>query len=860
MINISKFFNTDGDNPDNSDISSSSRDEQIRELPLLPLRDMVLFPHTVSPVFVGRTKSISALAHAMGRDKRIFLVTQSSPDIIKPKITDIYHTGTEASISQILRLPDGTVKILVEGIRRGKVRSIHDNDLDGYISVKFLPFIEIPMDESQAEASIRTVSEAFHNYAKQSGNIPKNLLQNLRALAADPSQFADTISAQMPFKLSDKQTLLDTASLEDRFVLILKLIEQEIEVFAMSQKIKDRVKDQMEKLQKKHYLNEQMRAIRKEMGEEPEPQQEFKLLESQVKRKKLPKEALAVVRQELEKFKKMSPMSSEATVVRNYIEWILALPWYKKSRSKIDIAEAESTLNQDHYGLDKPKERILEYLAVQMLVKKIRGPILCLVGPPGVGKTSLARSVARAMGRSFARISLGGVRDEAEIRGHRRTYIGAMPGKIIQTLKKTGFNNPVFCLDEIDKMSTDFRGDPSSALLEVLDPEQNQTFNDHYLDIEYDLSDILFITTANTLHDIPAPLRDRMEIIQIPGYTENEKEQIAHGFLIPKQVEMNGLGFLISKDNGQTPLFSNDAVLSIIRKYTREAGVRNLEREISSVLRKVAKKIVQTKDIDNINGELKAETITSETLNEYLGKPRFRNGVLEKEDRIGIVNGLAWTQAGGELLIIESVTMPGKGNVSVTGKLGEVMKESASAAMSYVRSRSNALGIRKDFYKDLDIHIHVPEGAIPKDGPSAGISMCTALVSVLTERPVKRETAMTGEITLRGRVLPIGGLKEKLIAAHASGIKTVIISKENEKDLSEIPASIQEELEIFLVEDMEEVLAKALLEKQEKPLAKEELFVETAETEVAYEESDCMDSNNCISRSLSDKNCVSEHI
>lgn len=821
MINIAKIFNSDG-----------SRDQEARELPLLPLRDMVLFPHMVTPVFVGRTKSINALSHSMAQDKRIFLVTQSNPEIIKPKISDIYLTGTEASITQILRLPDGTVKILVEGLGRGRISSIHDNESEGYLSVRFVPFVEIGMDKAQSEAAIRTVAEAFNSYAKQSGSISKNLLQNLRSLAEEPSSFADTVASQMPFKLSDKQKLLDTASLEERFLLLLKLIEEEIEVFAMSQKIKGRVKEQMEKLQKKHYLNEQMRAIRKEMGEEQEPQQEFKQLENQVKHKRLPKEAAAVIRQELDKLKKMSPMSSEATVVRNYIEWILALPWYRKSRSKIDIDAAEAILNKDHYGLDKPKERILEYLAVQMLVNKIRGPILCLVGPPGVGKTSLARSVARAMGRSFARISLGGVRDEAEIRGHRRTYIGAMPGKIIQTLKKTGYNNPVFCLDEVDKMSTDFRGDPSSALLEVLDPEQNQTFNDHYLDIAYDLSDILFITTANTLHDIPAPLQDRMEIIRIPGYTENEKEQIAHGFLIPKQIELNGLQFLVpekkvqdggqlipSEQNketkesvlqGESALFSKEAVLAIIKQYTREAGVRNLEREISSVLRKVAKNIVQT-------GEKRVETISSESVLKYLGKPRFRNGVLEKEDRIGIVNGLAWTQAGGELLIIETVTMPGKGHVSVTGKLGDVMKESASAAISYVRSRSAELGIRQDFYKDLDIHLHVPEGAIPKDGPSAGIAMCTAVVSVLTQRPVRRETAMTGEITLRGRVIPVGGLKEKLIAAHASGITRVIISKENEKDISELPTSIQDELEIVLVEEMEEVLEMALLERRSLP-------------------------------------------
>ncbi|MBF0242272.1 MAG: endopeptidase La [Desulfamplus sp.] len=810
MINISKFFNSDGyskNGSDESDDLSNSRKNEIRELPLLPLRDMVLFPHTVSPVFVGRTKSINALAQAMGQDKHILLVTQSNPEIIKPKINEIYKTGTEATISQILRLPDGTVKILVEGISRGRVRSIHDNSSSSYISVKFLPFVEIAMEHSKAEAAIRTVTEAFNNYAKQSGTIPKNLLQNLNSLASEPSQFADTIAAHMPFKLSDKQKLLDSDMLEDRFLLLLKLIEQEIEVFAMSQKIKGRVKEQIDKLNKKHYLHEQMRAIKKEMGEEQEPQQELKQLESQIKRKRLPKEAAAVVRHELDKLKKMSPMSSEATVVRNYIEWILELPWYKKISSKIDIDEAEATLNRDHYGLDKPKERILEYLAVQMLVKKIRGPILCLVGPPGVGKTSLARSVANAMGRSFARISLGGVRDEAEIRGHRRTYIGAMPGKIIQTLKKTGYNNPVFCLDEIDKMSTDFRGDPSAALLEVLDPEQNLTFNDHYLDIAYDLSDILFITTANTLHDIPAPLQDRMEIIRIPGYTENEKEQIANGFLIPKQIELNGL-------KAHSVVFSKDAVLSIIKKYTREAGVRNLEREISAVLRKLAKQIVQTRTkeskLEQIGTEHNLEPITSESLIKYLGKPKFRNSVLEKEDRVGIVNGLAWTQAGGELLTIETVTMQGKGNVSVTGKLGEVMKESASAAMSYVRSRSNSLGIREDFYKDLDIHIHVPEGAIPKDGPSAGIAMCTALVSVLTDRPVKRRVAMTGEITLRGRVLPIGGLKEKLIAAHASGITTAIVPKDNDKDLSEIPSSIQDELNIVLVEDMGEVLSTAL--------------------------------------------------
>ncbi|MBF0199961.1 MAG: endopeptidase La [Desulfamplus sp.] len=789
MINISKFFHSD------------DLDDLCEELPMLPLRDIVLFPHISVPVFVGRSKSVKALSRAMAGDKRVFLVTQSRPDAVKPTISDLYHTGTEALITQLLKLPDGTVKALVEGLRRGKIRSIHGYEHEDYATVKFIPLPDeqfIP-DISRAEAAIRTVTEEFEKYARESGSIPKNLLRNLGTIAHEHSKYVDIIASHMPFKLKDKQMLLETSSIEDRFLLLLKLIEEEREVFAMSQKIKGRVKDQMERLNKRHYLSEQMKAIRKEMGEDEndaETSEEYKELEKKIKKKRLPREAASVVRTELEKFKKMSPMSSEATVVRNYIECILALPWYRKSRKKIDIDDAESILESDHYGLEKPKERILEYLAVQALVKKIRGPILCLVGPPGVGKTSLARSVARAMGRTFARISLGGVRDEAEIRGHRRTYIGAMPGKIIQTLRKTGYSNPVFCLDEVDKMSTDFRGDPSSALLEVLDPEQNQTFSDHYLDIEYDLSDILFITTANTLHDIPAPLQDRMEVIRIAGYTEYEKKQIAQGYLIPRQLEQNGL-----KDDLIS--FSEDGVLEIIRKYTREAGVRNLEREISSVLRKVARKIVKT-------GEYKQYHISAESLFGYLGKPRFRNGILEKEDRVGIVNGLAWTQAGGELLTIETVTMPGKGAVSVTGKLGDVMKESAGAAVSYVRSRSGKLGIKEDFYKDIDIHIHVPEGAIPKDGPSAGIAMCTAVVSALTGRAVRRKTAMTGEITLRGRVIPVGGLKEKLIAAHACGISQVIISRDNEKDISELPESIQKELDIFFVESMEEVLETAL--------------------------------------------------
>lgn len=783
MINISKFFHPDG--------SESIK----KQLPLVPLRDMVLFPYITTSVFVGRDKSIKALSEAMAADKKIFLTTQKDPEVLKPTINDIFQVGTEATITQLLRLPDGTVKALVEGCERGKIVKLVDED--GSLGVEYIPVIEEPMSDKAREAAIRTVTEAFGYYAQLSGAVSKSFLKNLDALSVHESRYADTIATQMPFKVADKQQLLECGNIEDRFFLLLKLIQKETEVFAMSQKIKGRVKEQMEKLQKKHYLNEQMLAIKKEMGEEGGDSGEFQDIENRIKKKRMSKEAASVVRKELDKLKRMSPMSSEATVVRNYIDWLVSLPWFRKNRSKTDLKLAEKILDQDHYGLEKPKERILEYLAVQILVKKIKGPILCLVGPPGVGKTSLAKSVASATGRSFARVSLGGVRDEAEIRGHRRTYVGAMPGKIIQTLKKTGYNNPVFCLDEIDKMTADFRGDPSSALLEALDPEQNKNFNDHYLEVDYDLSEILFITTANTLFDIPAPLRDRMEVIRIPGYTEYEKEKIATGYLVPKQLRENGL-------SETDAVFSKKAIHAIIKQYTKEAGVRNLEREISSVLRKIAKEIVQT-------DSRKLHKISTTSVLKYLGQPRFRDSAREKEDRIGIVTGLAWTQAGGELLTIEAVTMPGKGNVMVTGKLGEVMRESSQAAVSYVRSRSKELNIKENFYKTLDIHIHVPEGAIPKDGPSAGISMCAAVVSVLTGKPVSRKVAMTGEITLRGRVLPVGGLKEKLLAAHANGIKKVIVSIENKKDIKEIPSSIQKQMEIVFAEDMSQVLEYALL-------------------------------------------------
>jgi len=782
MVNIPKFFK------DEESVNSKLL------LPLLPLRDIVVFPHMVAPLFVGREMSVNALSDAMNKDKNVFLATQTKAGIDDPGEEDISQVGTIGKVLQLLRLPDGTVKALVEGKTRARIVGFIDNQ--DFFQVELEKIESQGLQQAEAEALTRSVQESFEEYAKLNKSISKELINNVASIS-DPAQMADTVAAHFAFKIEDKQRLLETVDLSERMALLLSLIKMEIEVFRMDQRIKTRVKEQMEKTQKNYYLNEQMRAIKKEMGAEDDAADEIRELEDKIKNKKMSKEATEKVEQELKKLKMMTPMSAEATVVRNYIDWIISLPWLKSSEVRDDLDEAEKILDEDHYGLEKPKERILEYLAVQILVKKIRGPILCFVGPPGVGKTSLAKSIARATGREYVRLSLGGVRDEAEIRGHRRTYIGAMPGKIIQSLKKAGVNNPVFCLDEVDKMSMDFRGDPSAALLEVLDPEQNFSFNDHYLDLDYDLSDILFITTANTLPDIPLPLQDRMEIIRLPGYTEYEKYNIAEGFLVPKQIKNNGL-------EDKNVVFSRNSILTLIRRYTREAGVRNLEREISSVCRKLARKVLKEKDRNEFR-------VSEKSIPTHLGPFRFRQEQVEEKDQIGMVTGLAWTQVGGELLFIETLMMPGKGKLTVTGKLGDVMQESAQAALSYVRSRAENLMIEDEFYKKYDIHIHIPEGAIPKDGPSAGITMCTSLVSALTKRKVHRDMAMTGEITLRGRVLPIGGLKEKIIAAHRGGIKKILIPKENEKDLKDVPKTITDQLEIVSVEHMDEVLTHALI-------------------------------------------------
>lgn len=776
----------------------------LREYPLLPLRDIVIFPNMVAPLFVGREKSIKALEYAMGQDKTIFLATQRKAKTDTPSEKDIFRTGAVATILQLLRLPDGTVKALVEGKKRGQIDKFVSNPDFFMVQVEEIP--EETEKDVQIEALMRSTSQAFEKYAKLNKKISQEMVLSVSSID-EPGRLADTIASHMPFKIEYKQNLLESTSHFKRLELLYSYISGEIEIIQTEQRIKGRVKKQMEKTQREYYLNEQMRAIQKEMGEKDDFRSELAELQKRIKRKRMSREAASKVRGEFKKLKLMSPMSAEATVVRNYIDWLLSLPWYDRTKDKLDIDAASQILDEDHYGLEKPKERILEYLAVQALVKKLKGPILCFVGPPGVGKTSLSKSIARALGRNFIRLSLGGVRDEAEIRGHRRTYIGALPGKIVQSLRKAKSNNPVFCLDEVDKMSMDFRGDPSAALLEVLDPEQNFAFNDHYLDVDYDLSEVLFITTANTLYTIPPALQDRMEIIRLPGYTEFDKLNIAKQFLIKKQCELNGL-------KPENIHFSDGAVYEIIRRYTKEAGVRNLEREIASVCRKVAKEVVKQGPDTHIR-------IMEPSIAKYLGVPKFHYGRTEEKDEIGLAVGLAWTEVGGELLGIEAATMPGKGGLTITGKLGEVMQESAQAALTYVRSRATALELNPNFYKKLDIHVHVPEGAIPKDGPSAGITMATAIASALIKVPVRKDLAMTGEITLRGRVLPIGGLKEKVLAAHRGLVKRVLIPKENAKDIKEIPGKILKEVDLVLVEHMDEVLKHALvLDDPEKLFSK----------------------------------------
>lgn len=771
--------------------------EQVETLPLLPLRDVVIFPYMVAPLFVGREKSIRALEEAMKKKKEIFLVAQKDAKINDPTEKDIHDIGTIGTIVQMLRLPDGTVKVLVEGKNRACVRNYLPNK--DYIMVEVENIPERDDGGVATEALIRTLVTSFENYVKFNKKIPSEVLVTISSIE-EPGRLSDTISSHLSFKLADKQEILETINPTERLEKLYEKIQSEVEIMQIEKKIRGRVKKQMEKAQKEYYLTEQMRAIQKELGEKDDLKSEIQEFEDKLKKKKMSKEAEQKVKKEIKKLKQMSPMSAEATVGRNYIDWLLSIPWKDdKTEDRIDIDKAHSILEEDHFGLEKPKERILEYLAVQALTNKIKGPILCFVGPPGVGKTSLAKSIARSMGRKFVRVSLGGVRDEAEIRGHRRTYIGALPGKIIQGVKKAGTNNPVFLLDEIDKLGMDFRGDPASALLEALDPEQNLFFNDHYLEVDYDLSNVMFITTANVLHTIPWALQDRMEIIRISGYTEDEKLEISKKFLVPKQREAHGL----KEENLK---ISDNTILDVIRYYTREAGVRTLEREIANLCRKAARDVVK-KGRDHIV-KLTPAVIKKEN---YLGIPKFKHGEIEEKDHIGMSTGLAWTEVGGELLTIEVLIVPGKGNFTVTGKLGEVMQESTQAAMSYVRSRAEKLGLDRGFHQKVDIHIHVPEGATPKDGPSAGIAISTAIVSALIKKPVKHDLAMTGEITLRGRVLPIGGLKEKILAAHRGKVKTVIIPQDNEKDLKEIRESILKDMKIKIVEHMDEVLEAAIV-------------------------------------------------
>ncbi len=766
-------------------------------LPVLPLRDIVVFPHMIVPLFVGRDKSIRALEEAMEADKNILLSAQKDPKIDDPTAEEIHEVGTLSSILQMLRLPDGTVKVLVEGQKRARLTEFMD--LDDYFSAEYEELDFLSPADPEIEAMMRSIVDRFERYSKLNKKVPQEILSSINTIE-EPGKFADTVAAHMILKLEDKQDLLNTLEVPRRLETILQVLESEIEILQIERKIRSRVKRQMERTQKEYYLNEQMRAIQKELGEKDEAKAEVQELEEKIDKAGMPEDVHEKAIKELRRLKMMAPMAAEATVVRNYIDWLISIPWKDRTDDKLDIKEAEKILDEDHYGLDKVKERILEYLAVHQLVGKLKGPILCFVGPPGVGKTSLAKSVARALDRNFVRLSLGGVRDEAEIRGHRRTYIGALPGRIIQSMKRAKTVNPVFLLDEVDKMSMDFRGDPSSALLEVLDPEQNNSFSDHYLEVDYDLSEIMFITTANSLEPIPAALKDRMEVIRIAGYTEPEKLNIAKQFLIRKQLEAHGL----KEDHVR---FTDAGILSIIRGYTRESGVRNLEREIASVCRKVARDVVEV-GLD----EAKQANIVTRTVAKHLGVPKYEHGVIEEKDRVGLTTGLAWTETGGELLQTEVTVLDGKGNLTLTGKLGDVMQESARAALSYIRSKADELGLPREFYQNVDIHIHVPEGAIPKDGPSAGITLATSLASALTGRPVRNDIAMTGEITLRGRVLKIGGLKEKLLAANRGGVTEVIIPKQNRMDMKEVPKEILKGLTVHDVEGVDEVLKLALRE------------------------------------------------
>ncbi|MFM5088135.1 MULTISPECIES: endopeptidase La [Aeromonas] len=767
------------------------RSERI-EIPVLPLRDVVVYPHMVIPLFVGREKSIRCLEAAMEQDKKVLLVAQKDASTDEPTVEEIFSVGTVANILQMLKLPDGTVKVLVEGGQRARLERMND-DRDFFVG-EAQYIASAPIEEKDQDVLVRSAIGQFEGYIKLNKKIPPEVLTSISAID-DAARLADTMAAHMPLKLEDKQKVLEIASVSERIEFLMAMMESEIDLLQVEKRIRSRVKKQMEKSQREYYLNEQMKAIQKELGELEDSPDEFEALNRKIEEAGMPEDAREKAQAELAKLKMMSPMSAEATVVRSYVDWMVQVPWKTRSKVKKDLGKAQEVLDADHYGLDKVKDRILEYLAVQARVNKLKGPILCLVGPPGVGKTSLGQSIAKATGRKYVRMALGGVRDEAEIRGHRRTYIGSMPGKLIQKMAKVGVKNPLFLLDEIDKMSSDMRGDPASALLEVLDPEQNSSFNDHYLEVDYDLSDVMFVATSNSMN-IPGPLLDRMEVIRLSGYTEDEKLNIAKQHLVAKQIQRNGL-----KPSEIT--IEDSALIGVIRYYTREAGVRSLEREISKICRKAVKRILLDKSIKHVQ-------VNQENLKEFLGVQRFDYGKATDQNQIGQVCGLAWTEVGGDLLTIETTNMPGKGKLTYTGSLGDVMQESIQAAMTVVRARAEKLRINGDFYEKRDIHVHVPEGATPKDGPSAGIAMCTALVSSLTGNPVRADVAMTGEITLRGEVLPIGGLKEKLLAAHRGGIKRVLIPKENERDLEEIPANVKQDLEIYPVRWIDEVLALAL--------------------------------------------------